>query len=238
MSGIVKEKIRDKTQISLILLIIAGLFVITNFLSRGCPQPPPAGGFAIIPTQISPIFAEGCPAAFFPQGGPAIIQASPIEVSGNAGPAAPRRGPQDFNHGLTRINTDKGDWLGDLIDKIRQVELGGGKNNHGLTRINTDLISAESAAENNVLTGDNGKAFGPLQIHQGVITDINRYYGANYRIRDTCDIESAKEIARLYITMWMEINREEIAARIFNGGPRGWRKTETDCYWAKIQKNN
>jgi len=83
--------------------------------------------------------------------------------------------------------------------------------------------------------GDGGRAIGPLQIHQCVLDDVNRKFGMRFTCADLHDIEKAKIVARMYIEMWMERHREEIAARIFKGGPRGWNSETTDEYWKKIR---
>ncbi len=112
------------------------------------------------------------------------------------------------------FNDERRDWPDELIEKIWQVESGG--------RINPP-------------DGDGGEAIGPLQIHQGVLDDVNKRYGTKFCREDLRNLKTAKLIARLYISMWMEEHKEEIAARIFNGGPRGWRKKSTDSYWENIQ---
>ena len=85
------------------------------------------------------------------------------------------------------------------------------------------------------VSGDDGRAVGALQVHKGTVDDVNRYYRTNFSYCDRSDFTKARLIARLYIRMWMDIHKEEIAARIFNGGPRGWRNKSTVKYWRKIQ---
>ena len=111
------------------------------------------------------------------------------------------------------FNSEGRDWLDELIEKIRLVE---------------------SSGRANPPDGDGGEATGPLQIHQCVLDDVNERYGRKFVRADLRDVKTAKLIARLYIEMWMEKHKEEIGARIFNGGPRGWRKKSTDSYWEKI----
>jgi len=93
----------------------------------------------------------------------------------------------------------------------------------------------ESGGQLNPCPGDDGKAIGPLQIHPAVVKDVNKFCGARFSLEDRRDLAKSKEIARLYITYWMQRHREEIASRIWNGGPRGWQKKTTDEYWQKMQ---
>ena len=122
-------------------------------------------------------------------------------------------GSKELNAERYTLNADD-DWLDDLIEKIWYVESNG---------------------RANPPDGDGGQAAGPLQIHKAVVDDVNFHYRKYYfTYDDRYDIKKAKQIAKLYIKLWMERHKEEIAARIFNGGPRGWRKKSTDTYWAKI----
>jgi len=107
------------------------------------------------------------------------------------------------------------DWLDELIQKLWMVESNG------------RLKPRE---------GDGGLAIGPLQIHPAVVKDVNKFCGARFSLEDRKDLAKSKLLARLYVTMWMDIHKQEIAARIYNGGPRGWQKKSTDSYWRKIQK--
>jgi len=106
------------------------------------------------------------------------------------------------------------DWLDELLDKIWQVESSG--------RLDPP-------------DGDGGRAVGALQIHPCVIIDVNELCGACFSLEDRRDLAKSKEIARLYITYWMERHREEIASMIFHYGPSGWRKEDVDGYWSKIK---
>jgi len=116
--------------------------------------------------------------------------------------------------GSTPLTTS---WLDELLDKIWAVE---------------------SSRQLNPPDGDGGAAIGPLQIHADVLIDVNGKYGTNYTCADLRNIETAKTIARLYISMWMERHKAEIACRIFSGGPRGWNTASTDRYWQKIKNQN
>ena len=107
-----------------------------------------------------------------------------------------------------------------------------------------DLIRAITHVEsrgNNSAVGDGGLAYGSLQIHRGVVLDVNRVYGTNYTHRDAFDRASAVDLFRKYIAIYAverRLGREptrEDKARIWNGGPNGFKKTATLGYWAKVR---
>jgi hypothetical protein len=126
--------------------------------------------------------------------------------------------PSDFS-----FEAKKSSILGDL--RFASTEI--------LNSIINKIHIVESNGKSSVPVGDNGKAVGPLQLHQCVLDDVNKYYGMNFQSGDRKDLEKSKLIARAYIIMWILENQEEIAVRIFNGGPRGWEKPATEKYWQK-----
>ena len=105
-------------------------------------------------------------------------------------------------------------WLEAVLDNIRQVE---------------------SSGQSNPPPGDGGRAVGPYQLHKAAVDDVNRMFGVRFNYSDRTDTQKARLIAGLYISGWLEVHRAEIAARIYNGGPRGWRKQSTNAYWAKLE---
>ena len=91
----------------------------------------------------------------------------------------------------------------------------------------------------------NGKtSLNSLQIREICITDVNRIYGTSYTMHDAYDKRTSEEIALLYLTYWgKEYTRNtgkipsyEQYARIWNGGPKGWKKASTLDYWKKVHK--
>lgn len=102
----------------------------------------------------------------------------------------------------------------------------------------------ETGGEHNPSTaiGDNGFAHGRYQIHECVVKDVNRIYIVDFSFPDDCyDDERAHRIALLYLTYWTSklpenLRTEENAARIWNGGPRGWEKDSTIPYWDKVKQ--
>jgi len=93
-------------------------------------------------------------------------------------------------------------------------------------------------------TGDGGMSWGILQIQLNAIKDVNRKYGTTYTHQDAFDENCAEEIFELYIEMWTEhlekkegrAATEEDVVRIWNGGPRGWKRSGTLDYLKKYRK--
>lgn len=94
---------------------------------------------------------------------------------------------------------------------------------------------------NPTLVGDNGASYGILQIQNNAIKDVNRHYGTLYKHEDAFDIQCAEEIFDLYIQMWAEklkqregrVATTKDIVRIWNGGPRGYKKLSTIKYYRK-----
>ena len=103
-----------------------------------------------------------------------------------------------------------------MIDAIHQVETGG---KLGPTR------------------GDGGNALGPLQIHRACWQDAK--IGGRYS--QCADLEYSKRVFRAYMKRYATEKRlgrvptNEDMARIWNGGPNGWRKSATIKYWNKVK---
>jgi len=103
-----------------------------------------------------------------------------------------------------------------LLEAIRQVESHGNPN----------------------LVGDNGKAIGSFQIwrtywHDAVEHD--KTIGGKYE--DCKNDEYAKRIILAYWDRYAPKNAtDEQLARIHNGGPQGWKNSNTIKYWNKVKK--
>jgi hypothetical protein len=188
-----------------------------EWASIPCPENNPAGPVSNIhtyPPETRRAAPQACPA--YNPISKWEVHTSPSQSPGGGSPAAGQilnlatedtlLHPADY--------AGQAEWLDKLIDKIWQVE---------------------SSGRLELPDGDSGDAIGPLQIHKEVLIDINHAYGTNFGIEDCRDIQKAKIIARLYINRWMDEHKEEIAARIFNGGPRGWERPITTGYWSKIK---
>ena len=105
-----------------------------------------------------------------------------------------------------------------------------------LTNLITALIIVESSGNDQAI-GDNGRAVGPLQIHRGVVQDVNRITGSNYRHSEMTNRAAARAVCQAYLEHYGRGKSLEQQARIWNGGPTGDRKTATVAYWRRVQKH-
>lgn len=84
-------------------------------------------------------------------------------------------------------------------------------------------------------------AFGCLQISQKVIDDVNRISGQAFSVADAFDRPTAVKICLGYLAHYCTPERlghsptTQDFARVWNGGPQGWRKAETRAYWRKVR---
>lgn len=104
------------------------------------------------------------------------------------------------------------------------------------------LMKVEVPSGNIYATGDRwmlDPAFGILQIRQPAMDDV--YPG--HRAQECLgNVELSKDVCRKYIARYATKKllghepTDEDRARIWNGGPKGWKKESTRAYWAKVQK--
>ena len=97
------------------------------------------------------------------------------------------------------------------------------------------LIIVESSG-NDLAIGDNGRAIGPLQLHRGVVQDVNRFTGSNYQWQQMTNRVQARAVCEAYLKHYGRGATTEQLARRWNGGPAGDRKSATEAYWAKVKK--
>jgi len=101
------------------------------------------------------------------------------------------------------------------------------------------LIQIESS-DNDMAIGDTRKkehAYGCLQIRQPVCDDVNRRYKTSF-VSKQClgNRRLSVEICKKYLSMYGKNRSEYELARIWNGGPNGFRHSCTESYGAKVQK--
>lgn len=105
-----------------------------------------------------------------------------------------------------------------------------------------DAIAKVESSGNPNAIGDGGKAYGLLQIRQEVLTDYNRAKGTGLVMMDAFDPIKARMVFRWYVGHYATEKRLgrpptiEDMARIWNGGPNGWKKTATLKYWVKVKR--
>ncbi len=109
-----------------------------------------------------------------------------------------------------------------------------------LSNLISALIIVESSG-NDLAIGDNGRALGPLQIHRGVVQDVNRITGSHYRWEAMTNRVQARAVCEAYLKHYVtekRIGRKPTVAdfaKVWNSGPEGFKKTCSDKYAAKVQ---
>ena len=85
------------------------------------------------------------------------------------------------------------------------------------------------------------KAYGCLQIRQPVVDDVNRVLGTNNKAEDMLGNKELSVIVfKAYMDLYATEKRlgrpvtDEDRARIWQGGPNGWRKNITKSYAQKV----
>jgi len=96
------------------------------------------------------------------------------------------------------------------------------------------LLAVESGG-NDLAVGDQGRAIGALQIHRGVVEDVNRVHKTRYTHADMHDRQKAVRVCSLYLATYAPGASSEVQARVWNGGPRGATKPATLGYWARVK---
>lgn len=92
------------------------------------------------------------------------------------------------------------------------------------------------------------RAAGVIQIRPIAVKDLNRIarrrgLNVRYTLADRYKPAKSREMWRLYLAYYGvhyakqtgESPNDEVYARIWNGGPRGWAKDATRAYWRRVQ---
>lgn len=103
-----------------------------------------------------------------------------------------------------------------------------------LSTLISALIAVESGGRD-LAIGDFGAAIGPLQIHQSVVFDVNRISRTHFTHQEMTNRAIAVQVARVYLNHYAKGRTDEEAARIWNGGPLGYKKSATIPYWKKVK---
>lgn len=112
-------------------------------------------------------------------------------------------------------------------------------------RLIAALIKVESNGNDKAI-GDrhlSEKAYGPLQIRKPCVDDVNRRYGTKIRAEQLHGNRALSIwVCHKYIEMYAtskRLGREpslQDMARIWNGGPTGYKRPTTLQYWSKVSK--
>ena len=111
-----------------------------------------------------------------------------------------------------------------------------------LSKLIIALIMVESGGDPDAI-GDNGLAYGCLQLHAAYVQDAGEYAGKDWVHEDAFDPDTAKQIVQAYMARYATKKRLgraptiEDVSRIHNGGPYGHKKSATDGYWKKVKKS-
>ena len=105
------------------------------------------------------------------------------------------------------------------------------------------IATVESNNDNHAI-GDNGRSVGCLQISAACVEDVNRIYHTAYTLEDRRNAVQSRRIALAYLTHYGNAYERrtgkkptvEVLARIWNGGPRGYKKSATLEYWGKVER--
>ena len=90
--------------------------------------------------------------------------------------------------------------------------------------------------------GDKGRAVGCLQIWEVCVRDVNRISGKHYAYKDRYSREKSYEMFKIYTDHYASKKRlgrkptNQDRARVWNGGPNGYKKKSTIKYWNKVRK--
>lgn len=127
-----------------------------------------------------------------------------------------------------------------------ELEKAGGARIQGLLTQVLDAVHAVESDGGSELVGDTKlrhKAYGPLQVRQTVCDDLRAFFGLELD-PVTCNgnWELSEKAFRLYVGYWLVRYEQtmrkpataEVACKIWNGGPKGYLKSATVHYWAKV----
>lgn len=111
-------------------------------------------------------------------------------------------------------------------------------NSTTITKDSKDLlieaISYKESRHNVKAVNMHEQAYGFLQVREGVVKDVNRVFGTTYTVTDALDSIKAVKMFVLYQSIYNKEFSLEKAARIWNGGPKGYLKPNTLPYWKDV----
>jgi hypothetical protein len=109
--------------------------------------------------------------------------------------------------------------------------------------MNAELLAALIAVEsggNDLARGRHGE-LGALQVRPCVVKDVNRIAGTHYRWAEMTNRWAALGVFRIYTGHYCAEDRlgrpatSQDLARVWHGGPNGWKRRKTVAYWKRVQ---
>ena len=102
------------------------------------------------------------------------------------------------------------------------------------------LIAVESNGNDRAI-GDDGLAYGCLQLHAAYVQDAAEFANEDWTHEDAFDRETSIDIVLAYMARYAtearlgRLPNAQDIARIHNGGPNGYKKDATLKYWGKVR---
>ena len=84
-------------------------------------------------------------------------------------------------------------------------------------------------------------SIGVLQIRPIMVREVNRILKKQnikkkYKLDDRYSREKSIEMFYIWKDYYHSEDNDEVIARCWNGGPKGWKRKATEYYWIKVQK--
>ena len=123
---------------------------------------------------------------------------------------------------------------------IQQPQLERAIHQKDITMLVDALIMVESNGNPNAYCKKE-KAVGCLQIRPVMLREVNRILRKQkstkrFSLEDRWDCGLSEEMFYIWRNYHHEDSSDEVIARNWNGGPRGYKKQSTKHYWQKVQK--
>ena len=110
------------------------------------------------------------------------------------------------------------------------------------------LVTVESHNDSLVIGDKNltNRAYGICQIRQGYLDDVNKIAHTHYTMEDLihnkglsrwCVVQYVSHYGIRYTRLTNRPVTIQVAARIHNGGPNGWRRKSTDAFLEKFKNH-
>ena len=105
------------------------------------------------------------------------------------------------------------------------------------------MIQVESGGKEDMVGDKNLRvpSIGVLQIRPIMVREVNRVLKKQkikkkYNLKDRFSRKKSIEMFYIWKDYHHECDTDEVIARCWNGGPRGWKKEATEWYWTKVKR--